>query len=744
VEETSCNIIRFVRNKDPSRRTEAVVFDSCSCVKIEPTGSEGRYSIGFYTIRIVGGLVEIRDNNDNLLFREIEFKTQKDRAMWSHVLVEDARLYGFGGKDGPLDKRKWRRIVLRNTDPTMRYRSPEADPLYLNIPFYIMAKKGYAVGVYIDSPSYMEVHIDKKKGVITVEKIGTDLDVYIILGSSVKEVLDGYVKITGKPYMPPLWVLGFHQSKWSYKSEEEVMFIAKKFREYNIPCDAIHLDIDYMDGFKPFTWHPGRFPNPKHMIEQLHSMGFKVVVIVDPYIKIDDRDKLFLEGINKDYFVKDKKGGIFVARGWPGKSAMPNFLREEVRKWWGELYLRFYREYGVDGFKNDMNEPSTETRLRSYLGLGVKPKNMVFCRNGECLEIEKVGNIYALLECMGVYSTLRKTGRRFFILSRSGFAGIQRYSANWTGDIWSTWRHIRASVSMLLNMSLSGLFFIGADIGGFFPPFKKTNRKLYLRWIQLGVFYPFMRAHYAKARPPQEPWCFGKEALEIARRYIELRYSLLPYIYSLFRRAHIDGELIFRPLFYDFPYDEKAYDIDDQFMFGPSILVAPILHRKDQREIYLPGGYWLDYWSGEVYSGPKSISYTADLSIIPIFVRDGGILVFQEPQRYVGEKKVEKYDILVFSKERAGEFVIYEDDGISYDFERGIYTETKIMASPTQIQIKILHRGYEGVQHLRLRIFMEMKPKEVILDDSKYRFSYHDRWLEIETTKTNHEIRIEI
>ena len=587
----------------------------------------------------------------------------------------------------------------------------------------------------------MVVHIEKKeKNTITIEKEGEDLDVYVILGHNVREILKGYVKITGTPFMPPLWALGFHQSKWSYKSEKEVISVAQKFRELGIPCDVIHLDIDYMDKFRAFTWDPKRFPKPRQMIETLHNIGFKIVVIVDPYVKVDD--ELFVEGMKNEYFVKNKKGEIFKARGWCGESAMPNFLKKETRKWWGDLYLDFYEKYRVDGFKNDMNEPSTETRLRSYIGLGVKPKNMVFCKNGERIKIEKIGNIYALLECMGVYNSLRKTGRRFFLLSRSGFAGIQRYSANWTGDIWSTWRHLKASVSMLLNMSLSGLFFIGADIGGFFPPFRKTSRNLYIRWMQLGVFYPFMRAHYAKARPPQEPWCFGKKALEIAKKYIRFRYNLLPYIYSLFRRAYIDGDLIFRPLFYDFPDDERAYDIDDQFMFGPSLLVAPILQKKNDRMIYLPEGYWLDYWKGEIYLGPRTIRYSASLDIIPIFVKDGSIIVLQDSQNYVGEKKIDRYDVMIFSKEKGGRFVIYEDDGLSYNFEDGIYTETEIIFDPDSISINMLHEQYEGVKSLNLRIFSDKKPQRIMIDGEVSDFKYENGWISVEITKSSHKIDI--
>jgi len=740
VEFVSDNIVRFVRNKKASEKSEAVVFGKETKVRLN-FEEEGSYSLGRYTVRVSGGLAEIFEKED-LLFKETRFEERRNKVLWSHLLAENSRLYGFGMKDGPLNKRKWGRIILRNVDPTLRYRSPKTDPLYLNVPFYIMARRGYAVGIYIDSPSYMDVRIDNKLGIITIEKYGADLDAYIILGGNVKEVLSNYIKITGRPYMPPLWSLGFHQSKWSYESEEEVLHVAEKFREYDIPCDAIYLDIDYMDGFRPFTWHPKRFPNPKSMIEKLHSLGFKIVVIVDPYIKIDDEDRLFREGMEKDYFVRDKKGGLFIAYGWPGRSAMPNFFREDVRRWWGELYLRFHREFGVDGFKNDMNEPSTEARLRSYVGLGIKPKNMVFCKKNICLCIEEAGNIYALLECMGIYDVLRRTGRRLFILSRSGFAGIQRYSANWTGDIWSSWKHLRASVSMILNMSMSGLFFVGADIGGFFPPFRKTRRKLYLRWIQLGVFYPFMRAHYAKKRPPQEPWCFGKEVLRIVRKYIRLRYRLLPYIYSLFWRAHIHGEPIFRPLFYDFPDDDKAYDVEDQFMFGPSIMVAPILHRKDQRKIYLPEGYWLDYWCGKIYFGPVTIDYKADIETIPIFIRDGGIVVLQEPQRYVGEKRIEEYEVMIFSKERKGEFILYEDDGISYDFEKGIYAETKIVTNPTKIGIEVLNRSYQGVDKLKLRIFMEKKPKEIIINDEQSKFHYLNKWLIVRTTKANQEIKI--
>ena len=720
------NIVRIVRNRDTKETTLAILPRAKQYISSGVLGDTGRLSSGKMVVESSSGLVRIFWEK-NIIFEEKDFRIIDDSVVWAHKILDSVHIYGFGEKGGPLDKRGWKELELKNTDPSMKYHDPDHDPIYINIPFYIMAKPGYAVGIYIDSPSHMLIDPGVTEyDTFLVRKPGIDLDYYVFVGGNVRDIVYLFTELVGRTYMPPLWAIGFQQSKWSYKNEKEVMKVAKKLRELGIPCDVINLDIDYMDGFRVFTWHPKRFPRPREMIDRLHEMGFKVAINVDPYVKCDKKYWLYGEITEKDYYVKDRSGKPFIAYGWPGKCLMPDFTREGVVEWWGNLYLEFHRKYGVDGFWNDMNEPSVETRIRYLFGFGLKRDSMTFYNFGRPVGIEKIGNIYSLLECMGTYNALRKTGKRFFILSRSGFAGIQRYAANWTGDIWSSWKHLARSVSMMLGMGLCGLSFVGADIGGFAPILKRPNQKLFTRWVQLGVFYPLMRIHYIKYKPCQEPWCFGNKVLDIVRRYIRFRYRLLPYIYSLFWESHKTGIPIMRPLFLEFPDDEESYVIDDEFMFGPSMLVAPILGPENRRRVYLPRGLWLDFWDMRVVeSSGACFDIKTGIDRIPIFIRDGGIVVMQDTMNYVGERRVSFYDIILFSVDRRGEFIIYEDDGETYRYENGEYSETKIIVDGAHISIRILNNGYgQCVKRYRINIFHRKKPRRIVVDGEKIEFTY--------------------
>ncbi|RLF98925.1 MAG: alpha-glucosidase, partial [Thaumarchaeota archaeon] len=730
IEFVAKNIIRIFR--DGKEETPALIKERIEEVSFQKKETEDfiEYDNGFLKVKVnKQGLVLIEKDGE-IIFEEVSFeRMKKGEFVWTHKLPDDAKIYGFGEKGGPLNKRGWRKFKLMNRDPAIKYANPDTDPLYLNVPFYIIAvPKKFVLGVFINSSYYMKIDPGKgNKRLMRIEAEGGNLDVFIIFANDVKEVLYYYTELTGRTPMPPLWSLGYHQSKWSYMSEEEVMNVAKKFRELDIPCDVIHLDIDYMDGYRVFTWNTNRFPDPAKMIKKLHEMGFKVVVIQDPYVKADETYWLYREGLEKDYFVKDRRGYVFYERGWPGKSAFPDFTKEDVRKWWGRQYVEFHKKYGVDGYWNDMNEPSF---VRLIPLPRVSPsRKMVFYDNGRKTGIEKNGNIYGLLENMATIEELRKAfpNKRFFLLSRAGFAGLQRYSATWTGDVWSSWKHLRRSITMILGLGLSGIPFVGADIGGFAPP-RKANWKLYVRWLQLGVFYPFMRGHYMKGKPPQEPWAFNETVTKIAREYIKLRYRLLPYIYSLFWESHKTGLPLMRPLFMEFPDDEKAYEIEDEFMFGSHILVAPIVVKKEEREIYLPKGHWYDFWADKpFYSYGEEKKIEASLDIMPIYLRNGAIIPMQEPIHYVGEKEIEELEVLIFAEgDVKSEQVIYEDDGVSYDYEKGVYNEKLItLEGKNKITMKNLHWGYKSsVKNIKFVLLARDKPSKIIFNGEEVAFEY--------------------
>ncbi len=740
----SSSVIRIIRNRGPEEHSPAVIAENIKYRECQQTGNT--YRLGDTKVVVLNDLIKVF-MRDILIFEELEFRSHKNKIIWRHRVPKGLHIFGFGEKGGPLDKRGWKKLILRNEDPGAKYWTPKCDPLYINIPFYIMARPGFSLGIFIDSPSYMQVDpCVSVSDVLSIVKYGEDLDYYIFIGENPAEIIEQFTDLVGRTYMPPLWSLGFHQSKWSYKSAREVLTIAKNFRRYGIPCDAIHLDIDYMDGYRVFTWNRKRFPDPRGLIDRLHRDGFKVVVIIDPYVKYDKKYPLYVEILKKRYYVKTKSGKPFFAYGWPGRSLMPDLTIPECREWWGRQYVNFHEKYRNDGFWNDMNEPSVETRIRVLLGYGLKKDDIIFHDGGRNSDARLVGNMYGFLEQKSTYEALRKIGKRFFILSRSGFAGIQRYSSNWTGDIWSTWGHLEGSISMILNLGLCGIVFVGADIGGFAPLVLKADPKLFARWIQLGVFYPFMRVHYMKYKPSQEPWSFGDTVRRISRKFIRFRYRLLPYIYSLFWESRKNGLPIMRPLFLEFPDDEQAYTINNQFMFGPSMLVAPITSREDRRRIYFPRGFWLDFAKRKVIrSSGEWIEYRCRLDRIPMFIRDGGIVVMQRPINYVGEENIAEYQIYMFSRDKEGTFIIYEDDGESYEFEKGYYSETKITVHKEKIDVEVIKDDYgESVKTLKFYYYTEDRPMEVIVNREAIDYRYTGKYVVFTIPKKSSNIEIHI
>ena len=669
------NVIR--ESTKPHRHSPAVVIKEVEAHVILAPGE--RKLIGGVEIAVdERGLLTLRW--ESVEFRELHFKSDSGFT-WRHEIPHGARVYGFGLRGGLLNKRRWKTLRLWNRDPCFTYANPDTDPLYLSIPFYmIVGSRTRPIGVFIDCAYPMLVDPGTRGDYVEVRALGSEFCVFVIFGRDIKDVLEKYTALTGRPPLPPLWGLGIIQSRWSYTLEEAVRVVLT-YRKLGIPLDAVFLDIDYMDKHKVFTW--GRkYKRAKKYISLLHALGCKVIVNVDPYVKIDRRYKLFVECVARGYYVRDKRGGAFIGYAWSGTCIIPDVTREDVRRWWARFYVKFMQEYGVDGFCNDMNEPTFDTRV---LKIGIKPDDAMFSAG----EFKEVANIFALLENDAVFSELRKTGRRVFLMSRSGFAGIQRYGFVWTGDVWSTWIHLRRSVTMILGLSLSGVPLSGADIGGFNPPLLRVNPKLFIRWFQLGMFYPLARVHYTKNKLPQEPYMFGSRVVEICRRYARLRYHLLPYLYTLVWEAHVRGVPIVRPLFFEFPDDALAYEFEEEFMFGPWILVAPVLRQDDTVIYYLPRGYWLDVKRGQVVRSRGLIfREKIPLEDMPIFVRDGALIPSQEPVNHTGER-VNKLLLHVFVRREESTWFVYEDDGITNAYERGEYNLIEVSARPRDDELII-------------------------------------------------------
>jgi len=587
------------------------------------------------------------------------------------------RFLGFGETDGGLDKRG-RRLLLRNRDPELSRRGPR----YLSIPFFLgfLAEAGAssARGLLLDAfgASRFDVaatHPDR----VVIETEADGIDLTIFPGPAPADVLRRFTARVGRTPLPPLWALGHHQSRWSYASEEEVLALAREIRRRRIPTDVIHLDIDYMRGFRVFTWDPRRFPDPKQLVADLSALGFRLVTIVDPGVKRDDAWPVYRDGAQWDDYCRRPDGELFSLRVWPGESVLPDFNREDVRSWWGEQH-RPLLDIGVAGIWNDMNEPAgwkRDVRIGRWM-LPLQRQDVSSLVQSHPLEPDRrvphdrVRNLYGLQECRATRGFLECADpeKRPFVLTRSGSAGIQRFAAVWTGDNRSRWSDLRESIPMLLNLSLSGVAFCGADIGGFLF---SCSPELYARWIQIGALYPFARTHSMWLKRRQEPWSFGPRVEAIAQRFLELRMRLLPYLYALFREAEENGAPIWRPLLYEFPGDPESAAVEDQVMLGPSLLAAPVLERgARERELHLPPGRWIAWDDDAQYVGPRRLRVHAPLERLPLFLRAGSILPTQSAIRSVAEAPAEPC-ILEVVPGADGVGTLLADDGETTAYRSG-------------------------------------------------------------------------
>ncbi|MHA1291519.1 MAG: TIM-barrel domain-containing protein [Promethearchaeota archaeon] len=590
---------------------------------------------------------------------------------------EKAHFFGFGEKTGPLDK-KGEFLIMDGRD--LPYKG-NSEPLYQNHPFFISISNGIAYGIFFDNISRTifdmgktndsEYYFDAAKG---------DLNYYFIYGPNIDDILEIYTELTGRIEMPPKWAIGYHQCRYSYKNEKQIKEITSKFRKNNIPCDAIWFDIHYMDGYRCFTFNNKRFPNPNHLIQELKEKGFKSVVIVDPGIKIDEDYKIWQELIENKYYTPKKDGTPSVGLVWPGLTNFPDFTREKVREWWADKH-KFYFDLGIDGIWNDMNEPALSINpILSWIKR-LHSKDMYFYDQGRNTHHNNGKNVYALCEAWATWLAFKKyrPNRRPFILTRSGYSGVQRYAAIWTGDNWTNWYNITLAVRMLVNLNLSAQAFVGSDIGGFlgilkFIPKIFRDKKQFVRWIQSGVFYPFCRVHTSIATKSQDPFSYGKKVQEISKKYIKLRYELLPYWYNLFYECHKRGMPILRPLFYATPNDEKCFDkrFENQFFLGKDILIIPIAKRSLKNKlIYLPEGSWINYWTLKEYEGKKEHIIPITLEDIPIFVRKGAIIPTQPVIDYINQRPINTLILKIFKGIDGTEnsISIYEDDGYSMDYK---------------------------------------------------------------------------
>lgn len=622
-------------------------------------------------------------------------------VVWKELKEE--HFYAGGEQTGPLDKRG-RYLEYWNTD-AFGYHNDQTIHTYCSIPFVIATRDSATYGLFIDEPCCGFFDLGREEPDRLYFGVNQSfMRYYIIPGETIKEVVEKYTGMTGRMPLPPLWSLGFHISKWSYFPVEKVYKIAETLRRKKIPADVVHLDIDYMDGFRVFTFDPDFFPHPRKMAEKLASMGFKTVAILDPGVKKDDEYQVYREGQEKGYFTKNADGETVTGEVWPKETVFPDFYRSEVRSWWSRLVKDFLTEYGVSGIWNDMNEPSELTDLYRTLPESARHR----LDDGREVSHRFVHNIYGFLEVQAAFAGFREAAPelRPFLLSRSGFPGVQRYAAIWTGDNRSRFQHLALAIPMNCNLGLSGVAFVGNDVGGFN---EHCTAELFARWIAMGAFTPFYRVHSICNARPQEPWTFGAEVEKISREFITLRYRLLPYIYNQFYQAHTTGLPVMRPLVLDYQDDPETATIDDEYLFGPDLLVAPVTEEgRLERKVYLPRGSWFDFWTDRRIQGGSRITAPTPLDGLPLYVRADAVIPVWQPRQSTSVPPPKELIFEIYPVVR-GELTYYEDDGTTTRFRNGEYNLLKVEHEQNlgqlAVRISYLTRGYDsGRENLILRL----------------------------------------
>ncbi|MFD2725780.1 glycoside hydrolase family 31 protein [Hyunsoonleella rubra] len=576
--------------------------------------------------------------------------------------------YGLGDK--PVDNNlKGKRFENWVTDSYAYGR--ETDPIYKAIPFYTGLHNKKAYGIFFDNTfrSFFDF-CNERRNITSFWAHGGEMNYYFIYGPKMSDVVANYTDLTGKPHeMPALWALGYHQCKWSYYPESNVKEITAKFRELEIPCDAIYLDIDYMEGFRCFTWSKEYFPDPKRMVKELADDGFKTIVIIDPGIKIDMDYSVFKEGLENDYFCKRADGPYMKGKVWPGECYFPDFTRPEVREWWSDLFKELIEDIGVKGVWNDMNEPAVmDVPGKTF------PNDVRHDYDGNPCSHRKAHNVYGMQMARATYQGLKKFSypKRPFVITRAAYSGTQRYTSSWTGDNIATWDHLNIANLQAQRMCMSGFSFVGSDIGGFA---EQPNGELYARWIQLGIFHPFCRTHSSGDHGDQEPWAFGKTITDVVRKFIEIRYQLLPYLYTAFWRYVEEGIPILKSLVLYDQEDPQTHYRNDEFIFGEKILACPVnAPNQKGRRMYIPRGNWYNFWNDEIVEGGSEQWVDADLDSMPIFVKEGSIIPKYPIQQYVGEKVIDELLLDVYYKLGKETSEVYEDATDGYDYIKGRYS----------------------------------------------------------------------
>jgi alpha-glucosidase len=586
---------------------------------------------------------------------------------------------------------------------------------YRAIPFFYAKSATNTYGIFLDNTYRTAFDFgENDPNAFTIGAQGGDLNFYLLAGPTPNEVSARYHRLTGVHQLPPIWALGYHQCRWSYLPDTRVRAVAKQFRDLQIPCDAIYLDIDYMDAYKVFTWDKQAFPNPGGLISELEmEYAMKTVVMLNPGVKVEKGFDVYETGVKEGYFVKNAEGELSLGPVWPGLCAFPDFTNPKVRKWFGSLYQDLYIEKGVAGFWNDMNEPAV-----FYVESKTLPNTTMHHYDGHGASHKKAHNIYGMQMARSSYEGMRalKPESRPFLLTRANYSGGQRFAALWTGDNYASWQHLQIANVQSVRLSISGYSFVGSDIGGFAG---EPEPELYLRWLQLSVFHPLMRVHSqgnhaggdslleaAVARNDREPWAFGEKWTALNKKAIELRYFMLACLYTAFWRLRHTGKPIMRPLAFE-DTDTRNQENDRDFLFGDHIIVSPVTASKVQRQmVNLPVGNWYYFWNGQIIQGGSDCFVNVQLEEVPFFVREGAVLPIY-PVRQNTSEPVKEMTLYAYYKIGTETSYLYEDDGDGYDNEQNDWSSRmEIFAEGDQktFGLKAKYCGARPVTHEKVTV----------------------------------------
>ncbi|EOU1569151.1 glycoside hydrolase family 31 protein [Clostridium perfringens] len=630
--------------------------------------------------------ISFRDLEGNIINEDFQpsFKDEKGNVYISKV-NDCLAYYGLGEKGGDLNKKGCYTENFNTDDPET---DDDSVTYYKTIPFYVALKEEATYGIFFDNSFRSYFDMGKEMGDrIFFGAIGGQIQYYFIPGENIKEVVKNYTALTGRMEMPPLWSLGYQQCRFSYFSQEEVRELVKTFEEKDIPLDVVYLDIDYMDGFRVMTFKTPNFDDAAGLISDLKEKGIRTITIIDPGVKVDEEYPVFKRGKEGNHFTKKLDGEMFIGAVWPGDSAFPDFSNKDCREWWKSELKKFISEHGMDGIWNDMNEPCVfnndhKTMLETCLHNS---------DNG-VIEHKEFHNRYGfeMSRCSKEAQEELHPNERGFSMTRATYAGGQRYSSVWTGDNMSLWSQMRMSISMNANLGISGFSFVGNDVSGFGLD---SSEELFIRWMEMGPFIPIFRNHSNMYTRRQEPWAFGPRAEKIAKKSIELRYELIPYIYDLYYISHKEGLPIFRPMIMEYEKDMNLLNMREQFMLGENMIVAPVLYEGERsKTVYLPKGSWFNYFTMEKLQGGKWYKLPCELDEILVFVKEGAIIpTYNKKFRNVKERP--KNILLKVFGENAKGFH-YNDDGHSMEYLEGKYTYMDIKVVDGKEELKLINNGY--------------------------------------------------